>query len=348
MTQRLLAYFGGLAVMNNLTSLSIFVGFVLLATACATPTTNLVVNVDPLDVSGVETPNQLPIVVVEDARTRETGESTRLYMGIVSFEPTETALVKRELETQLQVLLEQSGFQSPQFYHCEILEFKVDTEGKAFYWDVIGSIHLRLQLSEKSLDLSGTHTERTYVWPGEEIIESVVQESLSQINDQLRSNLEGMPVSQLAGLPEQPSEWPDQQAIEAGLKELALPAYIHFLNEQALIYLFWPSRIGSGNIYKISINDDHVANIRNGSRFPFVVEPGKARIHAQTKANLFNIGLPLLLMDKPDLDVELGPGEVYFIEIKVGLSGGPELIPVNRTAGIKGIKKTKLIGSVKE
>jgi hypothetical protein len=54
---------------------------------------------------------------------------------------------------------------------------------------VIGRISLNLKLNQRNVELFGTNTERTYAWPGEDIIEKVVQESLSQINERLLTEL---------------------------------------------------------------------------------------------------------------------------------------------------------------
>jgi uncharacterized lipoprotein YajG len=76
----------------------------LVLTACATSTTNLVVNIDPLDSLNGSARSRLANVFVEDVRSQETSVKTReaafgVSMGTVSFTPTEIELVKRELES---------------------------------------------------------------------------------------------------------------------------------------------------------------------------------------------------------------------------------------------------------
>jgi len=88
------------------------------------------------------------------------------------------------------------------------------------------------------------------------------------------------------------------------------------------------------NSYKISVNENHVTNMRNGGRFPYVVAPGKVRVNAETVPNIFNIGLGLALMGRPELDLTLEAGETYFIEVGADpWSGGPKLVPVDWDEG---------------
>lgn len=102
-------------------------------------------------------------------------------MGTVEFDPPAAQLIKQELETELTKLLTEKGIRSKRYYVADLMEFGVNTDTTPLYWDVIGRIHLLVKEGENQHDLFGTHTIRTYVWPGEEIIQKVISESMKQI-----------------------------------------------------------------------------------------------------------------------------------------------------------------------
>jgi hypothetical protein len=113
-------------------------------------------------------------IEVNDLRAPGVAASTRqaafgVPMGNVSFDPSERQLVKAALEATLS---------QPGSYACDILEFGVNTNTTPLYWDVIGAVRLRLKKDGQEKEFFGTHTERTYLWPSEEILGRVVQESL--------------------------------------------------------------------------------------------------------------------------------------------------------------------------
>ena len=107
-------------------------------------------------------------------------------MGNITFQPPEAQLIKAVLEAKLSKLLNGAGITEKQSFSCDLIEFGVNTNTTALYWDVIGRIKLTLKHDGKAYDFLGTHTERTYVWPGEKIIRKVVNESLKQIISDLK------------------------------------------------------------------------------------------------------------------------------------------------------------------
>lgn len=154
---------------------SLFIG-------CATEMT---VRVQPRDF-GAATGDLLAQVQVNDLRAPGTASSKReaafgVPMGNINFDPKESQLVKNVLEVELTKLLREKSTQAKQHYSCDITEFGVNTNTTPLYWDVIGRIRLVLKQDGKEYILFGTHTERTFVWPGEAIIKKVVDESFNQI-----------------------------------------------------------------------------------------------------------------------------------------------------------------------
>lgn len=102
-------------------------------------------------------------------------------MGNVTFDPPEAQLVKNVLEPELTKLMREKGIQTKGDFSCDIIEFGINTNTTPVYWDVIARIRLILKQSGKEYNLSGTHTERTYIWPGETVIKKTVDESFSKI-----------------------------------------------------------------------------------------------------------------------------------------------------------------------
>ena len=125
-------------------------------------------------------------VQVNDLRTPGIAASKReaafgVPMGNVTFEPPEAKLVKNVLEVELTKLMQEKGIQTKKDLSCDMLEFGVNTNTTPVYWDVIARINLILKQSGKEYNLFGTHTERTYIWPGETVIKKTVDESFNKI-----------------------------------------------------------------------------------------------------------------------------------------------------------------------
>jgi hypothetical protein len=135
--------------------------------------------------------NLLAQVNVKDMRTLEMATSKReaafgVSMGDITFDPSEAQIVKNVLEFELTKLMKEKGIQTKKDFSCDIVNFDVKTPATALYWDVVGRIQLVLKQNGKEYNLSGTHTERTFVWPSEAIINKTLDESLSQITAQLK------------------------------------------------------------------------------------------------------------------------------------------------------------------
>lgn len=110
-------------------------------------------------------------------------------------------------------------------------------------------------------------------------------------------------------------------------------------SDGALIYAYRPAALsGSANVYTLSIDGIDVAAFGTGTRKPLPVEPGPHVLSSATVLNPLNFGLAFLLMEKPQLRVDAGPGETVFIEISTGFAGGPAL---RRVADEEGRKEAR-------
>ena len=106
-------------------------------------------------------------------------------MGSVKFDPSEVELTRKVLVRKLSELQQSYGITSPQEYLLDINEFRVYTEMTFWYSDIISRITLTLKYAEKEYSLAGSHTKRTYIWPSKELLASVVEEALHQIEQDL-------------------------------------------------------------------------------------------------------------------------------------------------------------------
>ena len=129
-------------------------------------------------------------VKVNDLRAPGIAASTReaafgVPMGTITFDPPERQLVKDAIERALAARQQTQAPSPAETVVCDILEFGVNTVTTPLYWDVVGVIRLNLKRNGREQTLAGTHTERTYLWPGEDVIRRVVQESLRQATQAL-------------------------------------------------------------------------------------------------------------------------------------------------------------------
>jgi hypothetical protein len=166
--------------------LTIFITMLSLLVGCGGNMT-AVIKHEPYKVEG----NLLARVNVKDVRTLEMATSKReaafgVSMGDITFDPSETQIVKNVLEVELTKLMKEKGIQTNKYFSCDIINFDIKTPAKTLYWDVVGRIDLILKHDGKEYSLSGTHTERTYVYPSETIINKTLDESLKQIVAQLK------------------------------------------------------------------------------------------------------------------------------------------------------------------
>lgn len=146
----------------------------------------VVVKHEPYKVEG----NLLAQVKIKDMRSLDLAssklEALGMPMGEITFDPTEAQIVKNALEVELTRLMKEKVIQTKRDFSCDIVKFDVNTKSTPLYWDVVGRIQLVLKQNSKEYSLVGTHTERTYVWPGEAVINKTLDGSLSQIIAQLK------------------------------------------------------------------------------------------------------------------------------------------------------------------
>lgn len=132
----------------------------------------------------IEMPRHAKLLVT-DIRKGTKFERTGLggmSMGNISLQPPAPVLVRLAIEAKLVDALERAGIATPQTVHCGIRVFEIKTPMTLLYWDVNTTIELVLRVGDQERIITGVATERTYIWPSQEMIERVTTKALQQLS----------------------------------------------------------------------------------------------------------------------------------------------------------------------
>ncbi len=94
-------------------------------------------------------------------------------------------------------------------------------------------------------------------------------------------------------------------------------------NRSMVVFFRGNEFAGSANIYRVFVNGNAVADMSVGTRHVQEVSPGTVNLNAETVASVLNVGLGLVIMEKPQLQLQAKAGQLYVIEIDPGFAGGP-------------------------
>lgn len=119
-----------------------------------------------------------------------------ISMGRISLDRTVRELVSTMIETKSDEILGRQGGSQPEEIACEIRTFEIATPATLLYWDVNTNIELLLRVRGQERSVSAMATERTYIWPSEEMITRVVNEALRQAEEK-----SGQALQELLALP---------------------------------------------------------------------------------------------------------------------------------------------------
>jgi len=151
--------------------------------------------------SAPASPASVRIEPVSDARSDSVGsyvgERTTLgdiSMGSVDLEPPPTAAVAQVLRAEIERMghrVVASGEQVS--VSGRLLKFRLVTPATAVYWDINGEVELALTAKRSAgaafeSRYAVTCTDRTYVWPGEEIIGKVFADCAGKLGASLRGD----------------------------------------------------------------------------------------------------------------------------------------------------------------
>jgi uncharacterized lipoprotein YajG len=144
---------------------------------------------------------QVKVDSVADARNESVGSHVgerttigEVSMGSIELEPLPTMLMTQVLKAELAKMGHPVVASGAQFsVGGKLLKFRVSTPATAVYWDINGEIELALAVKGQSGAMydaryAATCTDRTYVWPGEEIIGKVLADCAGKIGAGLRGD----------------------------------------------------------------------------------------------------------------------------------------------------------------
>jgi uncharacterized lipoprotein YajG len=173
--------------------------------ACAGPQSNLRIGMQPYaaapgepgaPVSGC----RVRVDPVKDARTDAVGglvggrESLGVSMGTVEMDPPPAVVMTSVLKAELASMgceIVESGQQFQ--VSAQLTRFQVKTPSTATYWDVDGDVELAVVAtgqgeSRYEARHSATCTDRTWVWPGEDVVQGVLTACIKDIGKRIRAD----------------------------------------------------------------------------------------------------------------------------------------------------------------
>lgn len=119
----------------------------------------------------------------KDVRMERTGLGG-VSMGMITLQPPITELVRIVIEDKAKGTLAYRDGVAPPAVLCGIRIFDVTTPATLLYWNVTARIELVLRVGEQDRTISGTATERTFVWPSEDIIKRTTKNALDQVGNE--------------------------------------------------------------------------------------------------------------------------------------------------------------------
>lgn len=172
-------------MLTHLLRHSALLALVTLFSGCATPTADLVVPINRAQAvpRTMETPRRVQVQVTDIRKEAQLERTTigAISMGRVTLKPPATELVQAVVEARADEVLARAGLTQPQTVLCGIRVFEVTTPATLAYWDINTKIELVLRMHGQDRTVSGMATERTFIWPTQEIIGRVTNEALRQL-----------------------------------------------------------------------------------------------------------------------------------------------------------------------
>lgn len=83
--------------------------------------------------------------------------------------------------------------------------------------------------------------------------------------------------------------------------------------------------MGGANAHMLSVNGEHLANMKNGSYFPLEVDTGRIELTAQRIPGYLTGIIPTLIKPESELTIDAIAGETYYVNIELGFAADPIL-----------------------
>ena len=170
---------------------------------CAAGPSNVQVQLPTYAVSpaGGPTRGVVQVEPVREARReavgRLVGQRTGLggmSMGQIEVNPTPASITTSVLQAELR----SQGFTiadagAPVRLSARLTRFEIQTPATALYWDINGSVELEVEAKwsdgrQHAAAYQARCTERTYTWPGEQLIAKVLDSCLKELGSRIRAD----------------------------------------------------------------------------------------------------------------------------------------------------------------
>jgi uncharacterized lipoprotein YajG len=146
-------------------------------------------------------PQNIYLKAVQDTRTPGRAEGTRDAvfggsMGNIEFKPPASSIVRDVIVSEFKNAGHSFTDEEQQVnILAKILIFEVETNRAALYWDIMGLTKIEVEvMSQAGGVYKNTYTsscqERTYVWPGGDLVKKVMQSCINDFANIMRNDSE--------------------------------------------------------------------------------------------------------------------------------------------------------------
>jgi uncharacterized lipoprotein YajG len=163
---------------------------------CATTPSEVAVSIDTTQVLGraADAPRRAQVQVT-DIRREATLERTTVggvSLGRIDLKPPVPELVRAVVQTKADEVIARQGIADAQTVLCGIRVFDITTPATAVYWDINTKIEIVLRVRGQDRTVTASATDRTFVWPSEELIGRVTTEALKNLAAESERALTGL------------------------------------------------------------------------------------------------------------------------------------------------------------
>jgi uncharacterized lipoprotein YajG len=167
-----------------------------LVAGCATMPSEVAVPIDTAQIVGrtADAPRRAQVQVT-DIRKEATLERTTIggvSLGKIDLKPPVPDLVRAVVQAKADEVVARQGIADPQTVLCGIRVFDITTPATAVYWDINTKVEIILRVRGQDRTVTASATDRTFVWPSEELIGRVTTEALKHLAAESERALTGL------------------------------------------------------------------------------------------------------------------------------------------------------------
>jgi hypothetical protein len=162
---------------------AITVAVVLFDGCASSPEELITVTVDIAQVVGTAEAPKRAKVDVTDIRKQASMERMALgaSMGMINLKPPAPDLVRSVVQAKADEVIARQGIAGSPLVLSGIRVFDIATPSTPIYWDINTTIEIVLRVSGQDCTVTAAATERTFVWPTEELISRVTTDALRNL-----------------------------------------------------------------------------------------------------------------------------------------------------------------------